>query len=157
MQLPARGLLPTPRMTLSKTYLRHLLMSRSEWMEARLHAKAAANGYGDITPSMVRLYAHLGSRPVPLSDLARRLAISRQAVHKMASEGVRAGYVEMLPDAVNARIKLLRFTPRGRQMAESARRELDAIEQQLVDMLGQDRLDTLKAVLAAPWSLEELS
>lgn len=138
-------------MSPSKTYLRQLLLARSEWMEARLYANAEANGYGDIPPSMVRLYAHLGTRPIPLSDLARQLAISRQAVHKMASEGVRAGYVEMIPDDKDARVKRLRFTAKGHKMAESARRELDAIEQQLTLAIGAEHMAALKRLLSLPW------
>ena len=83
-------------METDKLFLRRLLQSRSEWVEQRLNANAARNGYGDVTPAMSRLLANLLGRPLGLSDLARRLAVSRQAVHKLASEAAQLGYVEFV-------------------------------------------------------------
>ncbi len=138
-----------------KRYLRHLLSWRSEWMEARLYEKAAANGYGDITPAMAKLFAHMSARPVPMSEMARRLHISRQAVHKMANEGVRSGYIETAPSASDPRQRVLQFTPKGLKMAESAKRELDAIEARLQAMIGPDQLERLKDLLQLDWSPDE--
>lgn len=137
--------------------LRQLLLHRSQWMEERLMERAEANGYGDITPAMSRLYAHLAGQRngVALSELARRLTISRQAVHKIAREGELAGYVQLISDEQDRRIKLLRFTPKGRAMAASAARELQSIEQRLVTELGADAVNELKHLLSSPWSAQE--
>lgn len=142
-------------MTTHKLYLRHLLLSRSDWMERRLFDGAARNGYGDLTPAMARLCAHLAGRPLSLSELARRLTVSRQAVHKLAAETANLGYVEFVDSEQDARVKLLRFTLKGWDMAESARQELEAIEAQLIEQLGADKVDLLKDVLAMPWSADE--
>lgn len=142
-------------MTLNMLYLRHLLLSRSDWMERRLFDGAARNGYGDLTPAMSRLCAHLAGRPLSLSELARRLTVSRQAVHKLATETANLGYVELVDSEQDARVKLLRFTPKGRDMADSARRELEAIEAQLAEQIGVDNMDALKNLLAMPWAAEE--
>ena len=139
-------------MVKNKTYLRHLLLTRSDWMEQRLYANAERNGYGDVTAAMSRMCAHLAGRPIGLSELARRLAVSRQAVHKLASETAKLGYVEFIDSPNDARVKLLRFTPKGWDMAESAKQELMAIEQELAQQIGADALQTLKDILALPWS-----
>ena len=138
-------------------YLRHLLLSRSEWMEARLYANAEANGYGDITPGMSRLFATLGHRSVPLTELSQRLAISRQAVHKMALEGVRLGYVELIDSPTDARAKLLRFTAKGQAMAASARAELEVIETELTARLGASAMQALKDLLGRPWTAADVA
>lgn len=138
-----------------RPYLRHLLLSRSEWMEERVYERAAQNGYGDITAAMSRLYAHLGGGPRPLSDLARRLAISRQAVHKMAKEGVRQGYVELTESPTDARIKLLGFTEKGQAMAASARETMEDIEVRLRTQLGTEQVDMIKRILSEPWTQDE--
>lgn len=132
-------------------YLRQLLLHRFHWMEDRLYANAERNGYGDITPAMSRLLAHLAGKPMGLSELARRLAVSRQAVHKLALEGARLGYVEFIDSDTDARVKLLQFTDKGREMSESAERELRLIETELEHHIGSDRLELLKDVLAMPW------
>lgn len=140
-----------------KPYLRHLLLSRSNWMEERLYANAERNGYGDVTPAMSRLFAHLAGKPQPLSELARRLSVTRQAIHKLALEGARLGYVELVDSEQDARVKLLRFTAKGQDMARSAERELILIETELTGQIGAERLQLLKEVLALPWSPEELA
>jgi len=142
-------------MDLNKPNLRHLLLTRAEWMEQRLYANAERNGYGDITPSMSRLMALLAGRPQGLSDLARRLGITRQAVHKLATEANALGYVEFFDSPSDARIKLLRFTRKGREMAASAEQELARIEAGLCRHIGTHRLQVLKEILAMPWSEEE--
>ncbi len=138
-----------------KPFLRRLLLSRTDWMEQRLIANAERNGYGDVTAAMSRLCAHLAGRPMGLSELARRLAVSRQAVHKLASEAASLGYVEFIDSEKDGRIKLLRFTQKGWDMAESAERELLAIETELAQQIGADRLELLREILALPWSAQE--
>lgn len=137
-------------------FLRRLLQSRSDWVEQRLNANAARNGYGDITPAMGRLLAQLLVRPMGLSELARRLAVSRQAVHKLAGEAAQLGYVEFIGSAQDARARLLRFTDKGWRMAESAERQLDAIESEITARIGARRMAQLKAILAMPWSADEV-
>jgi len=152
---PGSGLRENPGMTPHKLYLRHLLLSRSDWMEQRLFDGAARNGYGDLSPAMARLCAHLAGRPLSLSELARRLTVSRQAVHKLAAETAKLGYIEFVDSEQDARVKLLRFTLKGWDMAESARNELEAIEARLADQIGADKLALLKELLAMPWTQEE--
>ncbi|PRD66297.1 MarR family winged helix-turn-helix transcriptional regulator [Malikia granosa] len=138
-----------------KPFLRRLLLSRTDWMEQRLIASAERHGYGDVTAAMSRLCAHLAGKPMGLSELARRLAVSRQAVHKLASEAASLGYVEFIDSEKDGRIKLLRFTQKGWDMAESAERELLAIEAELAEQIGPERLELLKEILALPWSAQE--
>jgi DNA-binding MarR family transcriptional regulator len=136
-------------------FLRQLLMTRLSWVEDRLIANAERNGFGDVTPAMARLFTHLASQPLGLSELARRLAVSRQAVHKLALEGARLGYIEFEGSEADGRVKQLRFTPKGEAMARSAEAELLAIEQALASHIGQDALAQLKDALSRPWSEEE--
>lgn len=139
----------------NKLYLRRLLLSRSDWMEQRLYENADSNGYGDVTPAMSRLFAHLAGKPIGLSELARRLAVTRQAVHKLATDAAQMGYVEFVNSDVDARVKLLRFTQKGWNMAESAECELHAIESDLAHVIGVEKLNLLKDILALPWSKDE--
>ena len=139
----------------SKPYLRALLMRRSGWMEARVLAAASRNGYGAVTPAMNRMFGHMRKRPVGLSDLARQLGISRQAVHELARQAQALGLVELIASGSDARVKLLRFTEAGWAMSASAARELQAIERELAQCIGEEDLRTLRRILAKAWSAEE--
>lgn len=139
-------------MSSTKPYLRQLLSWRSAWVERELIARAEKNGYGDVTMAMSRLCAHLGGRPLGLSELGRRLSISRQAVHKIANEAAALGYVEFVDSDEDARVKLLRFTQKGWDMSEAAQAELERIEGEVADFIGHDKASQLWELLAMPWS-----
>jgi len=134
-----------------KHLLRHLLMARSDWMEARVMHGAQLAGYPNVTPAMNRLFAQLGGRPLGLSELARRLSVSRQAVHKLALEAERLGLVEFVPSEEDGRVKLVRFSQRGWRMSEQAAASFMAVEQELARHIGEDNVEALRRILALPW------
>jgi DNA-binding MarR family transcriptional regulator len=138
-----------------KTLLRHLLLARSDWMEVRVMDGARRNGYGEVTTAMNRLFAQLGGRPVGLSELARALSVSRQAVHQLANEAARLGLVEFVTSESDGRVKLLRFTQKGWAMSDSAARAFAAIETELAQQIGAQDLAELKRILGKAWSADE--
>lgn len=143
-------------MPLQAPLLHQLLLHRSQWVSTRLMEGAARNGYGEVTEAMGRMFAHLAmGRPVGLSELARRLAVSRQAVHQLANEAAALGFLEFVPSESDGRVKLLRFTQKGWAMSDSAVRELQAIEAELATWIGVEDLTTLKRILARTWSSDE--
>ena len=131
--------------------LRYLLAQRSAWMEAQLYDGADAEGYGYVTPAMSRMFGLMGKEPVSLSELARRLIVSRQAVHQMANEAVRHGLVELVDSPTNKRVRLVRFTPKGEAMFDCGTRTLARIEQGLIERLGGEDVETLRCILAKEW------
>lgn len=138
-----------------KSLLRHWLLARSDWMEARVMEYAERNGYGHVTIAMNRLFAQLGGRPLGLSDLARRMSISRQAVYKLALEAERLGLVEFVDSEVDGRVKLLRFSQKGWAMSEQAAQDFERIENELATQIGSDNLEALKLILSMAWSESE--
>ena len=138
-------------MTAHKNLLRHLLMARSDWMEQRVMGLAERNGYPHVTTAMNRLFAHLGGKPLGLSELARRLSVSRQAVHKLAQEAEQLGLVEFVPSEEDGRVKLLRFSQKGWRMSEKAAASFAEIEQELAAHIGAQEVESLKRILAMPW------
>lgn len=134
-----------------KPFLRTLLQHRSDWIEQQVFERAAANGYGALTPAMVRLFGHMGGRPIGVSDLARRLAITKQAVHQMALVAIEMGLIELIPSETDGRVKLLRFTQKGWDMSDLAAAELTRIEAELVDSLGEADVLELRRILSKAW------
>lgn len=132
-------------------YLRNLLLQRHEWMEAQVLRAAGDSGYSYITPGLSRLFAHMWGQPVGLSELARRMGITRQGVHKLGSEAARRGLVEFIGSTDDARVVMLQFTADGWAMSENAARDFTAIEAALARRLGPDRLALLKELLETPW------
>lgn len=131
--------------------LRTLLRSRLEWVEDQLMKNAEKNGYGYITPSMARLYSYLGDNPVPMSELARRLKISRQAVHQLVAEGLNSNFLEVVDSSEDKRIKLVKFSEKGRQMSDVALAEIHQAEKDLAKYLGEDNVKALRRILEMDW------
>ena len=138
-----------------RTYLRTLLMQRYEWMESRVLAAAARNGYSAVTPAMNRLFSHMRARPVGISELARVLGISRQAVYELVRQAQDLNLVETVPSEHDARVKLVRFSQAGWVMSDCAAGELDAIERDLAAVIGEEDLGTLRRILERAWSDDE--
>jgi DNA-binding MarR family transcriptional regulator len=132
--------------------LRTLLRSRLEWVEDQLMKNAEKNGYGYITPSMARLYSYLGESPIAMSELARRLNISRQAVHQLVSEGLNSDFLEVIDSPKDKRIKLVKFSKEGKKMSDVALAEIHQAEFELEKRLGAENVKQLRQILEMDWS-----
>ncbi|MEM5427708.1 MarR family transcriptional regulator [Cupriavidus oxalaticus] len=124
-------------------------------MEARVMEGAQRNGYGEVTPAMNKMFAHMVGPPVSLSELARHLAVSRQAVHQLANEAARLGLVEFVPSELDGRVRLLRFTEKGWTMSAVAAKDFESVEDELAKRIGNDDLATLRRILGKAWSEDE--
>jgi DNA-binding MarR family transcriptional regulator len=131
--------------------LRGLLLLRSDWFEDRVLQAAPRFGYRFVTPAMHRLFAHMSSKPVGISELARRLAVTRQAVHQTVGEACRRGIVELVDDPLDARVRKVRFTAKGMHMVRSAQQVVRRIEAELERRLGVRDLAALRRILAKEW------
>ena len=131
--------------------LRVLLRTRLEWIEDHLMQNAKKNGYGYVTPSMARLYSYLGHAPVPMSELARRLKISRQAVHQLVNEGIHSGFLELLDSSADKRVKMVQFSEEGYKMASVALGEIAKAEKELQNCIGIENVKELRRILELKW------
>lgn len=95
------------------------------------------------------LLPHLRYEGVRVVELARRLAISKQAVSQTLSEMAEVGVVELGPDPSDGRAKLARLTPIGEAAIAQRRAMLEALEQELHEHLGEGGVRALASVLGA--------
>lgn len=128
-----------------------MLRNRLEWVEDQLMKNAEKNGYGYITPSMARLYSYLGDSPVPMSSLARRLKISRQAVHQLVAEGLTSDFLQVIDSPEDKRIKLVKFSDKGKKMSAVALAEIHQTEHELEKYLGTENVKQLRRILEMDW------
>lgn len=131
--------------------LKQLLLSRNDWFAQEIMNAVQKSEYAFITPAQSRLLALMGGKAMSLSDLARRLAISRQAVHKTVGELCRRGLLELQDDPIRRNTKLVFYTARGKELNRGGARIIAQIEARLVRKLGQAQVEKLKSVLAEDW------
>lgn len=131
--------------------LKQLLLERSEWFAHEIMQGVRRSEYAYITAAQSRLLAHMGGKPTSMSELARRLAISRQAVHKTVAELARRGILEIRDDPDRGNAKLVVYTERGRQVNRAGAQIIERVEDRIAERIGRARLDALKALLAQDW------
>lgn len=131
--------------------LHQLLLRRTDWFAAAIMDGIRRSPTPHITAAQSRLLAHMAGRPTSMAELARRLAISRQAVHKTVSELARQGILEVQKDPRRGNATLVAYTDKGRAINRAGAAIIERAEARIAAKLGGDGLQHLKALLAADW------
>ncbi len=109
----------------------------------RLHAELAARGHPDARPVHGIALQAIGPDGVTISELGRRLGVSKQAAAKTARGLEALGYATRRADTNDSRATVLRRTPLAddllRLSAELFEREMEV----WVESLGEDRFRAL--------------
>lgn len=114
-----------------------------------MRAELAAGGYEDLNRSFGYVARALAERPLTLSELAQRLAITSPGAHKIVEEMERAGHLERHAHPEDGRAKRLRLTPRGEAVLAAARKFHGRFEARLAGRVGKQKAATCRAVLQA--------
>jgi DNA-binding MarR family transcriptional regulator len=114
-----------------------------------LRETLAAAGVDDQGRSDGYVLRAVDAGPVTVSELAERLAISKQGAGQIVDDMVRRGYLERYPNPGDRRARLLRLAPHGRDVLAAARRFHRAYERQLRRTHGASEVATLRAMLEA--------
>ncbi|HYF59628.1 MAG TPA: helix-turn-helix domain-containing protein [Burkholderiaceae bacterium] len=131
--------------------LKQLLLERNDWFAREIMGGIRRSEYAYITPSQSRLLATMAGKPTSMAELARRLAISRQAVHKTVAELARRGILEIRDDPERRNAKLIVYTDRGRQVNRAGAAIIERLEDRIAARIGRERLEELKRLLAEDW------
>lgn len=104
-----------------------------------------------ISLSLARILATLRGEALTISEVARRLALSRQAVHKTITRLVQRELLRLEWFPGNARDKRIEFTEKGEAMKLAASCALHEIEQEIESSIGKENFKLLKGILNQPW------
>jgi DNA-binding MarR family transcriptional regulator len=131
--------------------LKQLLLARNEWFARALEREIARSPYAYLTPAEGRLLAHMAGKPSHMAELARRLGVSRQAVHKTVTALAHRGILELAHDPARGNTKLVLYTEKGREVNREGAGLIAGIEARLEARIGAMALEELKAILGADW------
>jgi DNA-binding MarR family transcriptional regulator len=113
----------------------------------RLHRRFAERGHPDIRPPHGNVMQFLDDGGTRVSVLAERAQMTKQSMAELVAHLERLGYVERVPDPSDRRAKLVRPTPRGKQLYAIARDVVAEIEADWTRMLGQTKMRQLRELL----------
>ena len=86
-----------------------------------------------------------------MSELVRRLKISRQAVHQLVNEGIQSGFLELLDNPQDKRMKMVQFSIERQKMASVALAEINHAEEEVKKHIGADNVKELHRILELAW------
>ncbi|EIV93755.1 MarR family winged helix-turn-helix transcriptional regulator [Frankia sp. QA3] len=125
-----------------------LLLGAFRAITDELHAELARRGHPDARPTHALALQAVGVDGVSVSELGRRLGVTKQAAAKTAACLVERGYAARRPDATDRRAALVHRTERGTALLALSAEIFQRLRTRWVADLGADRLVDLEASLA---------
>lgn len=116
-------------------------------MIAWLLDELAAEGFAPLSAGQLTFLGTLDCGANHASEIARRLGMSRQAVHKVVRELEKAGWLTTEPDAQLGNQRIIRFTPEGEAMMASARHLFARLDKRLLSAFGENGVRALHRFL----------
>ena len=100
-----------------------------------------------IKPSFSAVFAQIRPGGSRLTELAAGAGMTPQSMGEIVDELEGLRYVERRPDPSDRRAKLITLTGRGRAAVDAGEAAIVGIEADIVDVLGQDQVEQLRAML----------
>lgn len=131
-----------------ETNFMRLTMELVEWMEREMVELNKTSKYkGSIAE--IRLFNALRGQEKSISELARIMNISRQAVHKTAHKLVGLGFLELISEDGNKKNRIIKITTLGQEIRKQGAEHLMEIERKLSWNLGERNLEFIKTILSS--------
>jgi len=130
------------------TTIGRYLHNAARKFDARVLAILSEQGWEDVRLVHITLTRALDFSGTRLTELARRAAMTKQAMGELVDECERLQLVERTADPTDGRAKIVTFTPRGKRFMNAFRQALAAAEEEMVAQLGDGRVDDMKQALS---------
>ena len=121
-----------------------LLLGAFRSLIDELHRTLAENGHDEARPLHGFALQAIGPDGTTVSELGRRLGVSKQAAAKTAASLERLTYVIRQPHPTDARALQLRRSPRGEELLSFSAEIFEQLRDGWKDELGAKRLETLE-------------
>ncbi len=131
----------------SRDNIRSLLYLLGSELDRQIAEVRHGTPYEHVRPSDIRVFVYASAGTSSISDIARQLGISRQAVHMSAQRLKDLGVVALAPVQPGKRDVMITLTPQGLDARRTAEAQIVAIEKNIADVLGVDGLETLRRTL----------
>jgi DNA-binding MarR family transcriptional regulator len=130
-------------------HIGHLLWAALQRARADGISLIAANPEvtGPLSPSHARLLDQLPPEGTRVTELASQVRITKQAIGQLAGQLADRGYVEIIPDPIDRRAKLIRCTERGQQARRAIHATAAALEDRWRAEVGDSRYAVFREVL----------
>ena len=126
-----------------------LLLKGARLIDERALARVNQQGPKiTLRPAHTRLFPHIDQQGTRLTELARRLGVTKQAAGQLVADLEELAVLERVDDPADGRAKLVRFTEQGLKSLHHGLAVLRGIEAQLEAALGKTKMRQLHEALA---------
>jgi len=123
----------------------------------RLVADLQTAGFDDLTPAYLYVFQLPGPDGLRPGELAARMNMTKQATNHLLKSLEARGYLERTAVPRDGRAKVLRLTPRGRQVAKIMQDSSRRLEEEWAERLGRQTLEHLREELTEIVSLTSVN
>ena len=123
-----------------------LLFIPYRFMESAVMTELKAHGH-DIPLNQARVFQRIAPGGSRLADLAEASQVSKQTLGSIVDQLERSGYVRRVPDATDARARLVTLTDKGRELVEISVPVVRDVEAAWASHLGPTRTRQLRESL----------
>lgn len=127
--------------------IRTLVYLFGQELDERITSLRRGTGYESVRASDIRVFVHAANGGGSISEIARRLGISRQAVHMSAQRLKERGVIDMQVMTNSRRDMSLVLTEEGRKAMTLANEQIFNLESEISEVIGRDGLETLRKTL----------
>lgn len=124
-----------------------LLFRAARLLNERGIERVRARGREAASTAHTALLPHIDLEGTRVTEIARRMRISKQAVDRTVAELDRLGLVKRVPDPTDGRARLVRFTARGRRELLAGLDVLGELQREIATAVGTKRMQRLHADL----------
>lgn len=116
--------------------------------DARVAAELAHEGYGDFKMGYMQLLMNIRPEGVTNNELARCAKVTKQAMSKLVKELVEDGFIRTETHGQDRRSSVIYLTTRGKKLVITARSKVQELEKEYHKLLGRQRFEDLRTMLA---------
>jgi DNA-binding MarR family transcriptional regulator len=117
--------------------------------EERVMALMSEAGHSQTRLSHVNLTRHLDLEGTRITELARRASITNPAMTELIDQCETLGLVERVPDSMDKRVRVVRFTPAGLAWLTAFGRAVAEAEAEMANDIGARGMKSLLTDLAS--------
>jgi DNA-binding MarR family transcriptional regulator len=129
--------------------IRGLLQDFTLHLDRMISEQRQGTPYEKVRQSDIRVFISAARRSQSVSDIAREMDVSRQAIHSSVKRLMAFDVVELVPQPGNHKEKLVAVSVHGQDARNHVIAQIDHMEAQCRAIIGVQGLETLRALLLA--------
>ena len=136
----------------NKFDIKFLLLDKLNIVEELSLKEASCYGFeiNDIITA-TRILTLIQNGTYTSASLAKKLNISRQAIHKSISNLCQKDFLELQIDKSNKKNKIIHITTSGYELLECRKEVMKKVEKQIESKIGKENYSLLKNILTKEW------